>query len=254
MNCLMKTWTSCTAVLLAGAVVATPLVAQEKTGGATSLSRLSASVSVGQFSLSGGSQAFELFDAALSSGTSALSPRVTGGSLRWRAWNRLHIVASAEMGKRTMNSTSLAQGTNATGASAQETSFELTGMQTVGAQWQAWTWRAKGEAATSARAERLKLFAGAGLGRATYALRQTGSFVDAARRVAFNDDLQSKGSGSISYLNAAAEVPVTRWAAVQFDVRRQFGSAGMNGDFSTFDNLDLSGTRYGFGLVISPWR
>jgi hypothetical protein len=250
----MKKWTSRAAVLLASAVVASPLAAQQKTDSLFSLSRLSGSVHIGQFSLSGGSEAFELFDAALSSGTSALSPRVTGAALRWRARERLYIVASAEMGKRTMNTTSQVQATNASGASAQETTLELNGMQTIGAQWHAWTWKAKGEAATSVRAERLKLFAGAGLGRATYALRQTGTFVDAARRVAFTDDLQSKGSGSIGYLNATAEVPVTRWAAVQLDLRRQFGGAGMNGDFSTFDKLDLSGTRYSLGVVISPWR
>lgn len=254
MNRLLKKWTSCTAAILASAVVASPLAAQATSDSQWSLSRLSASLQIGQFSLSGGSEAFELFDSALSSGTSALSPRVTSASLRWRAWDRLYVVASAEMGSRTMNSTSRVQGTNVTGASAQKTSFELNGVQTIGAQWHAWSWKATGEAAKSDRAERLKLFAGAGLGRATYALRQTGSFVDAARRVAFNDDLQSKGRGSIAYLNAAAEVPVTRWAAVQLDLRRQFGSAGMNGDFSTFDNLDLSGTRYSLGVVISPWR
>jgi hypothetical protein len=241
-------------VLVASAVVASPLAAQQKTDSLLSLSRLSASVHVGQFSLSGGSEAFELFDAALSRGTSALSPQITGASLRYRAWDRLYVVASADMGKRTMNTTSRVQGTNVSGPSAQETTLELNGMQTIGAQWHAWTWKAKGEAAKSDRAERVKLFAGAGLGRATYALRQTGSFVDATRRVAFTDDLQSKGSGTIGYLNASAEAPVTRWAAVQFDLRRQFGGAGMNGDFSTFDKLDMSGTRYSLGLVISPWR
>lgn len=252
MNRVVKSLVRSAALVVGGVITAAPLAAQQqKSEEGSLLSRLAVTAHMGQFNPRGNSEAFQLFDAALSEGTSALTPRVTGGTLRVRVWKQLHVVGSAETGDRTVNSFSLAQGASASARSAQQTRLELNGVQTLGLQLQAWSWKTGPD---NAPTERLRLLAGAGAGRATYALRQWGSFVDATRLVAFNDDLQSKGSGTISYVTAAAEVPLTRWAAIQLDVRQQFGSAGMNGDFRTFDNLDLSGTRFSLGLTLSPWR
>jgi hypothetical protein len=132
---------------------------------------------------------------------------------------------------------------------AQRTSFELSSVQYAGVQWQAWQWQR-----SERSVERLRVVVGGGLGQARYDLRQWGNFVDVTRRVEFSDDLQSNGRGTFRYLAAKIEVPVSRRVAMQGDLRHHAGSASMNGDFATFDRLDLGGMRLGLGIVVTPWR
>ncbi|AMW06007.1 hypothetical protein [Gemmatimonas phototrophica] len=219
------------------------------TSAATWPSRLGVSVRGGEFRLAGNSEAFRLFDQALTAGTAQLAPRVAGAEVQVRVWRALSAVAGAETGNRTAASISRVAPTASSTPVAQRTSFELSSVQHAGVQWQAWQWQR-----SERSVERLRVVLGGGLGQARYALRQWGNFVDATRRVEFSDDLQSNGRGTFRYLAAKVEVPVSRRLAMQGDVRHHSGSASMNGDFATFDRLDLGGMRLGLGVVVTPWR
>ncbi len=220
--------------------------AEPQSGSSSWTSRVAVGAFTGQFRFSGNSEAFRLFDQALSEGTSSLAPRLTGGSLQVRVWRQASVVVEAAGGQRTVQSYSLAQPAASSAIVPQQTRLELQGVQSLGVQWQAWQWR-RG----SRREPLLTLHAGAGIGSAQYTLRQWGDFVDASRLVRFTDDLRSNGRGNFTYLSGAAAIPLTRWAGVRFDVRQQYGSAAMNGDFSSFDDLDLSGVRFGAGITLN---
>jgi hypothetical protein len=212
-------------------------------------SRLGVSVRGGEFRLAGNSEAFRLFDQALTAGTAQLAPRVAGAEIQVRVWRSLSAVAGAETGNRTAASFSRVAPATSSTPVAQRTSFDLSSVQYAGVQWQAWQWQRSGQSV-----ERLRVVLGGGLGQARYALRQWGNFVDVTRQVEFSDDLESNGRGSFRYLSAKLEVPVSRRIAMQGDVRHHSGRASMNGDFRTFDRLDLGGTRLGLGVVVTPFR
>ncbi|MDF1503286.1 hypothetical protein PYV61_10050, partial [Roseisolibacter sp. H3M3-2] len=164
----------------------------------------------------------------------------------WPPTCRWGVVLGAEAGGGSAASTSRA--TPDGGAPvAQRTALDLTGVQWAGVEWTALRWR-------PAAGERLRVTLGAGAGAAAYRLRQWGAFVDAERRVAYEDDFRSRGRGAVAYAQAAVAVPVRRWLAVQGDVRRQAGSAPMTDDFAGFDRLDLGGTRLGVGVTVRPGR
>jgi hypothetical protein len=212
-------------------------------------SRITVGLRAGTFRPAGNSEAFELFDRALTKGTDDLGPSLIGASAQIRVWRKVHVVAGFEQGDRTVGSQARVQPTGVTTPVQQQTAFDLTGVQYAGVQVQAWQW----DRGASKRTW-LRLHAGVGAGQAQYSLRQWGNFVDVTRLVQFTDDLRSTGSGSFAYASLAAEVPVTRWASVQADVRQQRGSAGMNGDYASFDKLDLGGRRFGVGVLVHPWR
>jgi hypothetical protein len=134
----------------------------------------------------------------------------------------------------------------ASGVARQRTSLEFPSLLHAGAEWRAARWRGsrRGD-------DRARVVLGAGAGTARYRLRQWGDFVDETRLVAYADDLRSSGDGTFGYAAAAVEVPVRRWITVRAHARRQVGSAPMNGDFASFDRLDLGGTGIGGGLRIT---
>lgn len=235
------------AALAALTVAAPSLSAQgEQKGWA---SRIAVGVRAGSFQPAGNSEAFELFDRALTKGTADLRPSVTGASAQIRVWRNVQVVAGFEQGDRTVSSRARVQPTGVSTPVQQQTTFELTGVQYAGVQVQAWQWQRGASKRTW-----LRLLAGAGAGRAEYSLRQWGNFVDVTRLVQFSDDLRSTGSGTFGYGSLVAEVPVARWVSVQADVRQQYGRAGMDGDYAGFDKLDLGGRRLGVGVLLHPWR
>jgi hypothetical protein len=250
MSALIRFSTPVTSIVAAVTLFASSLPAQQHANPSPAWpSRLSLSILTGQFNPAGNSEAFRLFDAALSHGTDDLTPRVTGGALRVRLWRRLSIIGSTEAGHRRVDSYSMVTPAGVVGPVAQQTQLDLRGVHSLGVQWQAWRW-----SSATRTLDRARVQVGAGAGRVSYSLRQWGHFVDASRLVVFGDDLASSGRGTFAYASAAVEVPVTRWAAALVDVRRQSGSARMNGDFAAFDALDLSGTRLSAGVSLSPWR
>jgi hypothetical protein len=205
------------------------------------LERVSVSARIGELRPAGHSQLFDLLDAALTPGANALRPRLAGGALHVAVTSRLGIVLGADAGERTVASTSRVQATGAASDARQQTTLTLRALPYAGAEWQALRWR--GAAVTL----------GAGGGVASYALQQQGDFVDAQRRVGFQNAFRSEGCGAFGYGSAGVLVPLRRWVALQGDVRRQVGSAPMSGDFAGFDRLDVGGTTWSAGLRVRPW-
>jgi hypothetical protein len=214
------------------------------------LDRVRLAARYGSFQPAGRSELFSLIDRALTPGSRALRPRLLGGELHVRVSGPWSIVAGAEAGSSTVASISRVQPAPSTGDVRQQTTLDLTAVETLGAEWRAFRWRGANPGAT----DRLRVVLGAGAGVAGYRLRQWGEFVDADRRVAYADDFGSTGRGTFGYASAGLEVPLRSWLALQGDVRRQVGSAPMSADYASFDRLDLGGTRVGAGVVVSLGR
>jgi hypothetical protein len=205
-------------------------------------------VHYGTFRPTGRSELYALLDAALAPGARALRPRVTGGALHVRVTPRWAVLLGAEAGGRQTASVSRVRPAGVTADVRQWTAFDLTAVQYAGAEWQALRWRG----ARAGAPDRARLTLGAGLGRASYRVRQGGDFVDVDRRLGFGDEFRSDGAGAIRFASAALEVPVRRWLGVQGTARRQAGSAPMRADYASFDRLDLGGTRLDVGLHLRP--
>ena len=243
-------------LLALGLVAAAPLRAQQAPrdsaatpAGQSWLDRLSVAAQYGVLRPAGGSELYALVDRALTPGADALRPTLVGGELHVRVRGPWSLVLGAEAGSSTVGSASRVRpaGT-ADAAPRQQTTLDLTSVQTLGANWRAFRWRGGSAGAP----DRLRLVLGAGGGVARYRLRQWGTFVDAERALAFENDFRSTGRGGFGHASASAEVPLRRWVALQGAVRRQAGSAPMSADYAGFDRLDLGGTRLGVGVLLHP--
>jgi hypothetical protein len=236
------------------ALAAAPLAAQgpptetEPSTAASWLERVSISVRYGELRPMGQSEIFSLIDRALAPGSRALRPRLINAELNLRVFEQWSLLLGAETGGRTIASVSRVQPQSGSGEVRQQTTFELTSVQYLGAQWQAFRWRGS-EAGAS---DRLRVLLAAGGGVARYQLRQWGDFVDAERRIAFADDLRSAGRGGFGYASIGVEVPLQRWVALQGELRQQVGSAAMSADYATFDRIDLGGTKVSVGARFHP--
>ncbi|MGZ8376047.1 MAG: hypothetical protein ACXW0Z_02290 [Gemmatirosa sp.] len=218
--------------------------------GAQEPSRVSVAARVGTFRPAGHSELFRLVDRARSPGSGALRPTLVGGELRLRVTPRWSALVGVETGAGAVASTTRFTASDGSAVARQRTALDLTSVWTVGAEWRALRWRA----ADPESRDRLGLVLGAGGGLARYGLRHSGTFTEAEGRIAFHDEFRSAGRGAIGYASAGVEAPVTRWLALQADVRRQAGSAPMSHDFASFDQLDLGGTRFGVGVRLQPAR
>jgi hypothetical protein len=214
------------------------------------LDRLSIAAQYGVLRPAGGSELYALVDRALTPGADALRPKLAGGELHVRVRGPWSVVLGAETGSSTVGSVSRVQpaATAGGGAPRQRTTLDLTSVQHLGASWQALRWRGGSPDAS----DRLRLVLGAGGGMARYRLRQWGTFVDAGRALAFENDFRSTGRGGFGYASASAEVPLRRWVALQGVLRQQAGSAPMSADYASFDRLDLGGTRLSVGVLLHP--
>lgn len=193
-------------------------------------------------------QFYTLIERELRPGADALRATLPGLAVHLRITPRVTLVGGAERGDRTASSVHRVSPAGA--AVQQRTSLEYTGVQFVGLEWRALSF---GRAPRNVPDGRAQLLLGAGAGRASYALRQWGDFVDVPRNVVFTDDLRSRGDGSFVWAQAAVVVPVSRTVAFRGDVRQQRGRAEMSHDFASFDKLDLGGIRWGVGLVLTPF-
>jgi hypothetical protein len=212
--------------------------------------RLGVAVHTGRLALAGGGEAFGVIDDALEPGSEGLHPTLTGGALRVALSPRWTAVVGTESGERTSASTSRVQPTGVTTPIEQTSRFTIRRSWYVGAEWRAWQVSADAAGGDG----RLRLVLGAGVGTSAYRLRQWGDFVDADRLVQFSDDLRAAGRGTIGYGTAAADVGVVRGLALRGELRYQVGSAPMDEDFASFDRLDLGGTRFALGILVTPSR
>ncbi len=168
--------------------------------------------------------------------------------------SRWSMVARFDAGSRTIGTTSRAAPTTPAPSLAQRTTLDLTSMLSAGVQVVAWRWRGVTHADARSRSDRARLVGGAGGGRAQYRLRQWGTFVDADRRIAYNDEYRSASRDFVAYATAGVEVPLGAGVAIDGQLRRQWGSAEMNGDYDSFDRIDIGGTTLTAGIRFTPSR
>ncbi len=204
--------------------------------------RVTLSLRGGTFHSTGNSEAHRVVDRALTSGQAALEPFITGGSLHLPITSRWGVHVGVDGGRRTTRSESRVRPAGETSTVQQRTRFALASFVHAGMDMTAWRWRQGASLALTV-----------GAGRAAYTLQQDGRFVDVDRLVVFEDELRSRGHGTVGYVGAAMDMPIAHWVAVRVDVRQQAGTAGMSGDFAGFDRLDLGGTRVSAGLALRPF-
>lgn len=208
------------------------------------LARLSIAAHVGEFRPAGRSELYALLDRALAPGSRPLRPKLMGAALHLRMTSAWSLVLGTDAGGTTVASASQVQPTSGVSDLRQQTTLEITSMQSLGVEWQALRWRGAGAT------DHLRLVLGGGGGLAHYRLQQWGNFVDVPQRIGFADDFQSTGRGAFAYASAGLEVPVRSELTLRGELRRQAGSAPMSDDYSTFDRLDLGGTTLSMGVRI----
>jgi hypothetical protein len=212
-------------------------------------SRLAVDVAFGALYARGESEFFALVDRALTPGAEALRPRGMRGAVRYWVRDRWAVRSGFSQLERAVNSTSrlAPQGE----AVSQQTAWQLSSWDILGAEWRGYRWTNHGQAENATREVRVLL--GAGVGTARYRLRQVGRFVDASRGVSYADDFRSSGRGTTGYLAAAAELEPASWAALRLEWRGSRGTAPMNEDFAGFDRLDMGGHQLSIGAVLHPF-
>lgn len=93
-------------------------------------------------------------------------------------------------------------------------------------------------------------FIGAGAGYSGYSFRQWGDFVDEVREEIFEESFVSEGGSFITFATVGADVNLRRNLAFTAEARYQWGEDRLDGDFSAFEPLDLSGLRLTAGLSV----
>ena len=248
-NCLRTART----VAISALLLVQPLTAQdsETVPAAHWRERTSLGVSAGVLRPTGNSQLYTLLDRALTPGGQLLQPRLASGTVYFAVTPTVSLAWRSALGGYTAATGSIAQPSVPTAGISQRTTLRLRVQSTLGAQFTAWRWAAP---ARSRVTDRLRLTLGAGAGVVSYRLSQRGTFVDATNSVAYGAAYRSSGIGPLTYAASELEMPLTRSVAVQASLRRQWGSARMSEDYSTFDRLDFGGTTAMLGVLIAPWR
>jgi hypothetical protein len=93
-------------------------------------------------------------------------------------------------------------------------------------------------------------FIGAGGGIAYFSFAQKGSFVEEATLNIFDDELESTGFTPVVYGAAGLDYTLSPRLALTGEARYTYGKAAMNGDYATYDKIDLSGLAVTMGLFV----
>lgn len=93
-------------------------------------------------------------------------------------------------------------------------------------------------------------FVGAGAGPVWYRLRQSGEFVDAQTLDIFEDEFESSGWSLGAAGFGGADISVTPRYGITVEGRYLWAKGAMNGDFSTYNKIDLSGYNASIGLFV----
>lgn len=93
-------------------------------------------------------------------------------------------------------------------------------------------------------------FIGAGAGAVRYRLYQEGEFVDRETLDIFADEFESTGWGFGATGFAGADFSLSPRFGLTAEARYLWSRAPMNGDFSTFSKIDLSGYDASIGLFV----
>lgn len=93
-------------------------------------------------------------------------------------------------------------------------------------------------------------YVGGGGGAVWYRLHQEGEFVDKETLDIFEDTFESKGWSLGATGFGGADISLTPRFGVSVEGRYLWARAPMNGDFSTFNKIDLSGYDASIGLFV----
>ncbi|MCC6772075.1 MAG: outer membrane beta-barrel protein, partial [Gemmatimonadaceae bacterium] len=93
-------------------------------------------------------------------------------------------------------------------------------------------------------------YVGGGAGPVWHRLRQTGEFVDRENLDIFEDEFESKGWSLGAMGLAGADISLSPRFGITAEGRYLWSRATMNGDFSTFNKIDLSGYDTSIGLFV----
>lgn len=93
-------------------------------------------------------------------------------------------------------------------------------------------------------------FIGGGGGAVWYRLHQEGEFVDTETLDIFEDQFESKGWSLGATGFGGADISLTPRVGFSIEGRYLWARAPMNGDFSTFNKIDLSGYDASIGLFV----
>ncbi|HYW49407.1 MAG TPA: hypothetical protein VE861_02310, partial [Gemmatimonadaceae bacterium] len=191
-----------------------------------------------------------LLDQALTPDASVLHPRLLSASVLYALTDDVSLVLRADAGGRSSRTTSIAQPSTPAADLSQRTTLRIRLQSTLGAQFTALRWHGR---TSTPMHDHLRLQFGGGGGVVSYQLDQRGTFVDAARSLAYGAAYRSVGTGGVAYATSSLEIPVQRLATISASLRRQWGSARMTQDYATFDRLDFGGTTASVGLVLHPF-
>ncbi|MBK6486148.1 MAG: hypothetical protein IPF98_04585 [Gemmatimonadetes bacterium] len=93
-------------------------------------------------------------------------------------------------------------------------------------------------------------YIGGGAGTVWYRLRQSGEFVDQETLDIFEDRFESKGWSLGATGFGGADVSLSPRFGLTMEGRYLWSRASMNGDFSTFNKIDLSGYDASIGVFV----
>ena len=93
-------------------------------------------------------------------------------------------------------------------------------------------------------------FLGGGAGAVWYRLRQNGEFVDTKTLDIFKDQFESKGWSVGATGFGGADISLAPRYGLTVEGRYLWARAPMNGDFSTFNKIDLSGYDASIGVFV----
>lgn len=93
-------------------------------------------------------------------------------------------------------------------------------------------------------------FVGGGAGTVWYRLRQNGEFVDTETLDIFEDSFESKGWSLGAAGFGGADISLAPRYGLTLEGRYLWAKGPMNGDFSTFNKIDLSGYDASIGVFV----
>jgi hypothetical protein len=97
---------------------------------------------------------------------------------------------------------------------------------------------------------RLSPFVGGGVGWVAYEFEQEGDFVDFQTLEIVGDHLRSTGSGAAAYASAGADLSLGNQFYLTGEARYTLASGDVEGDYSLYDWIDLSGLQVMAGISL----
>ena len=97
---------------------------------------------------------------------------------------------------------------------------------------------------------RLSPYVGAGVGIVTYDFTQSGDFVDFQTLGVFSDVLTGSGEGAAAYASAGADLSIGKQFYLTGEARYTLASGNVDGDYSLYPWIDLSGLQLTTGISL----